>query len=63
MKPNGLVEAASIDSHTSMPRSAANIASSLTSAMFTWRNVFSSSLAISADRIDDTGTVRSTIDE
>ena len=35
-------------SQTSMPRSWANIASSLTSAMLTWRNVFSSSLVSSA---------------
>ena len=48
-------------SHTSMPRSAANMASSLTSAMFTCRKVFSSSLVSSASFGVLTGTVVSTI--
>ena len=48
MKPNGFVAAASIADQMSTPRSPANIASSLTSAMFTCRNVFSSSLTSSA---------------
>ncbi len=61
MNPNGLVEAASIASHTSMPRSSANMASSLTSAMLTCRNVFSSSLVSSASRGEETGTVVSTM--
>jgi hypothetical protein len=60
MKPNGLVDAASIASHTSMPSSWANTAISLTSAMFTCRNVFSSSLASSAALQEETGTVVST---
>jgi hypothetical protein len=60
MYPNGLVEAASMASHTSMPRSLANMASSFTSAMFTWRNVFSSSLVSSASRVPETATVEST---
>ena len=48
-------------SHTSMPRSLANMASSLTSAMLTCRKVFSSSLVSSASLGEHTGTVRSTI--
>ena len=60
MKPNGLVEAASMASQTSMPRSPANMASSLTRAMLTWRKVFSSSLVSSASLRPDTGTVVST---
>ena len=40
-------------SQTSMPRSRANMASSLTSAMLTWRKVFSSSLVSSASRVPD----------
>ena len=49
--PKGLVDAASMASHTSMPSSPANMASSLTSAMFTCRKVFSSSLVSSASRV------------
>ena len=60
MYPNGLVAAASIARHTSTPSSRANIASSLTSAMLTWRNVFSSSFTSSASAGDPTGTVWST---
>ena len=43
-----------------MPNSLANMASSLISAMFTCRNVFSSSFVISASAGLPTGTVRST---
>ncbi len=48
-------------SHTSMPRSWANTASSFTRAMFTWRKVFSSSLVSSASFGVLTATVVSTI--
>ena len=61
MNPNGFEEAASIASHTSMSRSWAYMASSLTRAMLTCRNVFSTSLASSASRGEDTTTVWSTI--
>jgi hypothetical protein len=61
MNPNGLLDAASIASHTSMPRPWAKTAISFTSAMFTCRKVFSSSLASSAALQEETGTVRSTI--
>ncbi len=47
-------------SHTSIPRSRANMASSFTRAMLTWRKVFSSSLVSSASLGVDTATVRST---
>src|SRR6266851_5541657 len=57
MNPNGLVEAASIASHTLMPRPWANIASSFTRAMFTCRKVFSMILASSASRGEETATV------
>jgi hypothetical protein len=57
MNPNGLVAAASMASQTSMSRSWANIASSLTSATLTCRKVFSSSLASSAARQVETRTV------
>src|SRR5229473_2252659 len=50
MKPNGFVAAASITSHGSTPIVRQATASSLASAMFTLRNVFSSSLAVSATR-------------
>ena len=59
MKPNGLVEAASITSLTSMPMRSQSIFSSFTSAMFTQRKMFSSSFDISATRVDETGTTRS----
>ena len=62
MNPKGLVEAASMASHTSMPRSEANMASSLTRAMLTCRKVFSSSFVISATLGFDTGTVVSTME-
>ena len=48
MKPYGLVAAASTTSQTSMPMRSQRIASSLTSAMFTERKMFSSSLVSSA---------------
>ena len=60
MNPNGFVAAASTTFQMSMPSSLANMASSLISAMLTCRNVFSSSLAISASAGLPTGTVRST---
>ena len=60
MYPNGFVFAAASTSHTSMPRSFANIATSFTNAMFTWRKVFSSSLVSSATRVLATGMVTST---
>jgi hypothetical protein len=60
MNPNGLLSAASMASQMSMPRSRANMASSLTRAMLTCRKVFSSSLVSSASLGERTGTVRST---
>ena len=54
MKPNGFVSAASMTSQTSMSRLRHISASSFTIPMFTARNVFSSSLTISATRVDDT---------
>ena len=57
MKPNGLVEAAAITSHTESPRRRHMIANSLTRAMFTERNVFSKSLTISAVSGPETGTI------
>ncbi len=61
MKPNGFVPAASMTSHTSMSRAWHIWAISLTSAMFTARNVFSSSFTISATRVELTGTTVGTI--
>jgi hypothetical protein len=61
MKPNGLVAAASMTSHTSMPSSWQTVAISLTSAMLTCRKVFSSSLASSAARAEETVTTFSII--
>ena len=61
MKPNGLVFAASITSQTSMSILWHISAISLTRPMFTARNVFSSSLTISATRVELTGTTVSTI--
>ena len=58
MKPNGLVAAAPITSHTESPRCRHMIASSLTSAMLTERKVFSKSFTISAVSALDTGTTR-----
>lgn len=60
MKPKGLLDAASMACQTSMSRWRANIAISLTRAMFTCRKVFSSSLASSASLGERTGTVVST---
>ena len=62
MKPNGLVLAASITSQTSMFIRWAISAISLTSPMLTARNVFSSSLTISATCVELTGTTVSIID-
>ncbi len=59
MKPYGLVAAASTTSHTSMPMRSQRIASSLTSAMFTDRKMFSSSLVSSADSGVETSTTSS----
>ena len=63
MYPKGLVAAAPITSHTSMPMCADIIAISLTSAMFTLRKVFSSSFTISATRVEDTVTTSPTARE
>ncbi len=57
MKPNGFVFAASTTSQTSMFIRSHISASSLTRPMFTARNVFSSSLTISATRVELTGTI------
>ena len=56
MKPNGLVEAASMTSQMSMPMRSASIDISLTSAMLTERKMFSSSLVSSAASGEATGT-------
>ncbi len=48
MKPNGFVAAASITSQTSISIRSQSCASSLTSAMFTERKMFSSSFVSSA---------------
>ena len=55
MNPYGLVAAASITSQMSICMRSQSIASSLTSAMFTARNVFSRSFVSSATRADETG--------
>ena len=60
MNPKGFVAAASRTSQTSMSISWQSIASSFTSAMFTWRKVFSMSLAVSATRMQETPTTLST---
>ncbi len=62
MKPNGLVLAASITSHTSMPMRWHINASSLTRPMFTARNVFSSSFTVSATLGELTGMTVSITD-
>jgi hypothetical protein len=62
MKPNGLVAAALTTSQTSMPSRSHMSASSFTIPMFTARNVFSSSLTISATRGELTGTTVATAD-
>ena len=56
MKPNGLVLAASTTSQMLMPMRSLTSSSSFMSAMFTQRKMFSSSLVISAVRVEDTGT-------
>ena len=56
MNPNGLVAAARMTSHASMPSRRDIIATSLTRPMLTARNVFSSSFTISALSVLDTGT-------
>ena len=57
MKPYGLLAAASMTSHTSMPSLSHMMATSFTRAMLTARKVFSSSLTISAAWVDETGTI------
>ena len=59
MNPNGFVAAAETTSFTSRPRRSHMIATSLTRAMLTLRNVFSSSFAISAAAALETSTTRS----
>ena len=54
MNPNGLVAAASTTSQTSMPIRSHSWASSLTSAMFTERKMFSSSFESSAASGEET---------
>ena len=56
MKPNGLVDAASMTSQTSTPSLSQTIAISFTSPILTLRNVFSSSLTSSAASVVETGT-------
>ena len=56
MKPNGLVAAASMTSHTSIFMRSQSMASSFMRAMFTLRKMFSSSLVISATSGVLTGT-------
>ena len=62
MKPKGFVAAASTTSHTSMSIRSQSCASSLTSAMFTERKMFSSSFVSSAasgvDTVCTTSTAR-----
>ena len=60
MKPKGLVLAASMTSQTSMPIPSRITFISLTRAMFTERKMFSSSLADSATRAEETRTTFST---
>ena len=57
MNPNGLVDAASSTSQTSMPIRSKTTLSSFTRAMFTARKMFSVSLVASAARADETRTV------
>src|ERR671936_233277 len=60
MKPNGFVAAAPTTSQTSMPIRSQSCASSLTSAMFTERKMFSSSFVNSAASGVETSTIVST---
>ncbi len=59
MKPYGLLAAASTTSQMSMPIRSVSIASSLTSAMFTERKMFSSSFVSSAASGVETRTISS----
>jgi capsule polysaccharide export protein KpsE/RkpR len=59
MNPNGFVLAASMTSQTSMPIRSKMTLSSLTSAMFTERKMFSRSLEDSATRELETATTLS----
>ena len=61
MMPNGFVKAASSTSHTFRFILSHSIASSLTSAMLTARNVFSKTLTISAASALETGTTWSMV--
>ena len=61
MNPNGFVAALSITSQMSSPIRRQSCFSSLTSAMFTHRKMFSSSFTISAARVELTGTTFETI--
>ena len=63
MKPNGLVEAASITSQTSTPSLSQSCASSLTRAMLTERKMFSSSFDSSAASGVERTTTSSQISE
>ncbi len=63
MNPYGFVAAASTTSQMSIPIRSQRTASSLTSAMLTERNMFSSSFVISAASGVETGTTRSQISE
>ena len=62
MNPNGFVAAASITSQTSICIRPQRRASSLTSAMFTERKMFSRSLVSSAASGEETRTTSSTAD-
>ena len=57
IKPYGLVSAAESASKVGMPRAFAIWANSFTSAIFTWRKVFSKSLAASATSGDETSII------
>ena len=59
MNPNGLVAAASTTSQTSIPIRSQSWASSLTSAMFTERKMFSSSFVSSAASGEETSWTES----
>ena len=60
MNPKGLLAAASMTSQTSSPRRSHIRAISFTRPMFTLRKVFSRSLIISADWVEETGMTVST---
>ena len=60
MKPKGLVLAASITSQTLIPKLWQVNAISFARAILTLRNVFSKSLTISAQSVEETATTSST---